>query len=251
MRKFIVAVLAVLALPFVTQVIPAGPTALFVSQHKPTPTATATATVAGPTLVQQKTGTNVGNTIQVTLDSETTPGNVIVVCVDYVPTANVIEGITDSTSNSYAQQVSATGTSIASDIWAVTDQGFGGNTVVTVTQTSVLLRLTVNVSEWSGLASETAEATHTGTGTASATVSTGVVTPISTHNLLIACGGWTANDYSTGPTNSFTRMTQAGGGAVYLESAYLFQPTAVANSTGWGLTTGINWSAVIVSLPVP
>ncbi len=68
---------------------------------------------------------------------------------------------------------------------------------------------------------------------------------------MVAIGAWTANDYSSGPTNSFTRLTQTGGGAVFQESAYLIQAAVTAKSTGWSLTAGINWAADIFVFGAP
>lgn len=108
-------------------------------------------------------------------------------------------------------------------------------------------RMTATFLEFSGLLNQAPESVNSNSGTLSSTVTTGSVTPSSAANLIIAGGAWTANDYSTGPTNGFTRDTAVGGGVRYIESAHLIQSSATAQSTGWGLTLGINWAAVIAA----
>lgn len=101
-------------------------------------------------------------------------------------------------------------------------------------------------SEWSGLGNAAPEATNTNSALVNSTPTTNGVTPASTANLVIAIGGWTANNYSSGPTNSFTRMSVVGGGStLFIDGAYLIQAAASAASTGWSLTAPINWVAAI------
>lgn len=195
--------------------------------------------VTGPTLIQQKAETDIRGTLTVSLDAPVTPGNLVVVCVSYVPTANSVTDVNDG--DVFIHQVQSRGTGIGADIWTTIDTA--GATDIDITQTSGVLRLSANVSEWSAVASGTAENGNDATGVASTTVTTGSVTPLSAKNLVIAVGGWTADDYSSGPTNSFTRMTPAGGGAIWQEAAYKIQSSAIAKSTGWTLTAGINWAA--------
>jgi len=113
------------------------------------------------------------------------------------------------------------------------------------------VRLNVSVITISGLNNAMPDATNSNTGLASSTVTTNSVTPATASNLVVAIGAWTANDYSSGPTNSFTRLTQTGGGAVFQESAYLIQAAVTAKSTGWSLTAGINWAADIFVFGAP
>ncbi len=111
--------------------------------------------------------------------------------------------------------------------------------------------MSANFSEWSGLSNAAPSATNSDFGLANPTVTTGSVVPTTANNLVIGAGAWTANDYSTGPTNSFTRMTQTGGGTAWQEAAYLIQSSATSQSTGWGLSAGINWASAIAVFGAP
>lgn len=226
------------------------PTATATATNTPTPTATAT--VSGPILVQQKTSTTTGRSdVTVTFDSPIATGSLIVVTITYIPTANTIVNVTNTNLDSFTQQVSSVGTGIAAETWTGTNSS-GGDTDIIISQDSGSLRVTANISEWSGLSNSSAEAIQSGTGLAGTSVSTGSVIPSSAHNLLIAVGGWTADQYSSGPTNSFVRLTPEGGGAVYQEAAYLYQTSATTKSTGWTLSApGLNWAAAIIALPAP
>jgi len=112
-------------------------------------------------------------------------------------------------------------------------------------------QLNLSVITISGLNNAVPDATNSNTAVANSTVTTNSVTPATASNLVVAVGAWTANDYSSGPTNGFTRLTQTGGGSVFQESAYLIQSAATAKSTGWGLTAGINWAAGIAVFGAP
>lgn len=228
-----------------------------------TPTATATATVAGPELIQQKTATGTGSaTITVTMDSPFTVGNVMVVCVSYARfVSNYVTQVTTTTlqtsfdptpSNPWAL---VNGTGVNAEIWAQTFSKGGSegdpdsSIIVTQVETG---RISVSVSEWTTFGDTvTKDDSNTNTGLASATVTTGSSVPSVAHNITFAIGTWTADDYSTGPTNGFTRLTQTGSGLVWQEAAYKFQTSATSTSTGWGLSAGINWAAAIVTFEVP
>ncbi len=135
------------------------------------------------------------------------------------------------------------------EIWYI--HNIAANQTGVTIDTDNEITMVLNASEWSGLNNAVPEATNTNTATASTTVTTNSVTPSSAANLIIGMGGWTANDYSSGPTNSFNRMTQTGVGAIFQESGYLIQSSATANSTGWTLTAGINWAASIAAFGGP
>lgn len=222
----------------------AAPTATATS----TATATATATVAsGPQLVQQAVATGTShNGITATFGAPTTADNFLVACVDDSGVDPVIS--VDGVSEVLGIESVSTGTAIETAILSTITAG--GETTYHVRKTDDISRSTLWIAEFT-LVIAGGEADTGATGVASSTVTTGSVTPISAHNLIVACGGWTANDYSTGPTNSFTRGTPAGGGSVWLESAYKTQTSATAASSGWGLTAGINWASAIVSFGAP
>jgi hypothetical protein len=120
----------------------------------------------------------------------------------------------------------------------------GGSTGVTAT-TSATSRVSLNATEWKGLTNAASEGTNSKSALLDAAPNTLSVTPASASNVAIAVGGWTADDYSAGPTNGFSRLTPTGGGLEFQEGAYIQQSTATAQSTGWTLTAGINWAAGI------
>lgn len=223
-----------------------------------TATATATATVSGPTLVQQKTSSGTGTSTTITLDNPYTVGNALIVCISYSNAVvslspNSIGSVSTSpnSEDNFAQGPSSQGTSIATDIWYFTNLTASTDTQAIVVIQVGTTRMSINVSEWHGLTDAPPDDQNTNSALASSTVTTNSVTPLTTHNLVIAAGGWVLNDYSSGPTNSFTRMTNIGAGTIWQESAYLLQTSATAKSTGWSLSAGINWAAAIAVFGAP
>lgn len=238
MKRFFLAVLLILA---VAGRCNGGAQALMVAYG---------ASISGPdiVLVQQAVATGTGhNNITATFGAPTTNGNMILACVDSSDSdpVTVVVGTTDS----LTPAVTSTGTGIESSVFEVATSGDESD--YKIVKSSDVLRATIWISEWSGLNNTPRETFNSNAGVASSTVTTNSVTPSSANNLIIACGGWTANDYSTGPTNSFTRATAAGAGSVWLESAYKLQTSATAASSGWGLTAGINWASAIASYGAP
>lgn len=202
-----------------------------------------------PALVQQIAtgGSDAGDSVAVNLTAPSVAGNALIVCISHVSTTS-INSVTTIGSVPLAQAVIKSGTGIVTEIWIATNVASDDGVTVSATATG---QLQINLSEWSGLNSAGAEATNTNSGVASTAVTTNSVTPVSTHNLVIASGGWTANNYSSGPTNSFTRMTPIGGATSFQESAYLIQTAATSKSTGWTLSAGINWAAAVAVFGAP
>lgn len=197
----------------------------------------------GPQLVQQKTGGDSGvKNFLFSFDAPVQSNNLVVVCVSYLNTT--ILNSVGLNIDGLSSQIAANGTGIATEIWSVITTMAAQLDVALTTANGT--DLVVNMSEWSGVSTAIAEAVNTGTGVLSATVATSSVTPVAASNLIIGAGGWTANDYLSGPTNGFTRMTQVGQGATtFQESGYIIQLAATTKSIGWSLTAGINWAAVI------
>lgn len=206
--------------------------------------------LTGPsiTLVQQKVGHVSNGNMTITFDTSPTVGNMIIVCLDHVDTDSVNVALDNAHPATPVETYSPVGVAgLANRLLFIYDWGGEDVTAVTFTAGVGLTPIVANVSEWSGLSPLTQEDQNSNSGVAGATVTTGSATPVSSGNLMIACGGWTANDYSSGPTNSFTRMTPDGTGAIWLEAAYKIQSSATAKSTGWTLTAGINWAAGIAT----
>ena len=204
---------------------------------------------ATPAFVQQKVASNAGGNASAAFTGAPVAGNSILVLVSYLSTDTIASVTVEGVNITASATAPSTVTGVTTTFYYV------HNIVGTSTQCQVSgtngTRVSANCSEWSGLTNAAPEATNTNTGLANATVTTNSVTPASANNLVIAMGGWTANDYSSGPTNSFTRMTQTGGGALFQEGAYLIQSSATAQSTGWTLTAGINWAAAIAVFGAP
>ncbi len=123
----------------------------------------------------------------------------------------------------------------------------GGSTSVSITSSgSGTLVNQANVSEWVGLYNGAPNATNTNSGT-STTPSTNSVTPLTTNSLVIA-GMVSLSAYSSGPTNSFTRMTNDTDSAtIFLEGAYQIESSAAAYSTGDTRSGSADWGAVIAA----
>lgn len=206
---------------------------------------------AAPALVQQKTkGNNSGNG-GTTLTSATTTGNSIFALISILSTDSIDPASPPTIDGQVLTLGPSTTVTGAKVLLYYLNSITGGSGVCTVS-TLGATKVTVNWSEFSGLSNAGPEATNTNTGVASSTVTTNSVTPASANNLVIALGGWTANDYSSGPTNSFTRMTQiCSGTTLCQEGAYLIQVSATAQSTGWSLTAGINWAASVAVFGAP
>lgn len=253
MKRFFVALGVILLIP-VTVMLTAfavGPSAMMVSISGATPTATATATAAGPVLVQQKTGTVASGNLTITLDTPMTIGNFLVVCVAYNATDSIPDGNIQTIENAQALalQVDVSRIAIGNQIASLTASN--ADSGIIILPTTGLTRISANVQEWNGVNSAPSEGTNSSSRVAGTTVSAGNVVTVSTNNLTIACGGWVANDYSSGPTNSYVRLTQVGSGSIYLESAYLIQSSALTTSTSWTLSAGINWTAATASFGAP
>jgi hypothetical protein len=212
------------------------------------------AATSGPVLVQQGVGTTANGQssgVAITLGADPTAGNALICLISFPSTSSDTGGPANPNADNFQSVASSTVAGVTTEIYVATNVAGGTDSNGIQVSTDLPARLSMSVSEWINLKDAPAEATNTNSGVVSSTVTTGSVTPVSASNLVIAIGGWTANDYSSGPTNSFTRMTQAGGGAVFQEGAYLIQSSATAKSTGWGLTAGINWAAVIAAFGAP
>ncbi len=193
-------------------------------------------------LVQQKTATASSTSLSGSFNTPLTAGNSIIA---------VLSNNQGDPYNSVA--VGAESLSLVKTIAASGAKAIYAKHNVTGGETGFSLniddpgRINAIFMEFSGLKNQAAESTNNNSGVASSTVTIGSVTPTSANNLIIGGGFWTVNDYSSGPTNGFTRATNVGGTGQFQEVAYLIQSAATANSTGWGLTAGINWEAVIAA----
>lgn len=193
------------------------------------------------TFVQQVAGSDQSEPL--TLAISPTAGNSLIAVVAYSALDSGPQIFLD-VGGLFALAVSKTG-SIISAIYYLHDIPSGIASIGFDTNSE--LGQLMNVSEWSGLNNAAPTSTNNNSGTASSTVTTGSVTPTTTNNLVIGSGAWTADDYSSGPTNGFTRLTAPP--AVFFlgasEGAYINQTAITTKSTGWGLSAGIDWAATI------
>jgi len=200
-------------------------------------------------LVQQAVGTGAAGSVNFFFPSSSLPGSLLVAVISH-PSSSAITLVESPNEGPLTLAISKTVAGLTVEVWFLSNILAEDTAGITV-ETDISDRVSVQLSEWSGLNSAAPEATNSASGLLDASPATGSVTPTSANALIIGAGGWTANDYSTGPTNSFTRLTQTGGGAAWQEAAYQIESAVAARSTGWGLTAGVNWAAVIAAFGAP
>lgn len=205
----------------------------------------------GPVLVQQKTGTVAAGNLTINFDAPITAGHSIVICVTSLFGVDHVSAESGADSNFTAESLSA-GTGVQTEIWFLAASSVvGGGTDVVISRL-VDGRMNANISEWSGLNDAASENAKQNSASVSSTVIADGGVSSSSNNLTVAVGGWTADDYSSGPINSFTRMTAIGGGAVWQETAYRIQLGSTdPQGSGWTLTAGINWAAATAVFGAP
>lgn len=126
----------------------------------------------------------------------------------------------------------------------------GGDLTLTITATGSP-SLKVSISEWSGLNDAPVEDAQPFSDALSSAVQFPHYTPVSTNNLVIVVAGWTANNYSSGPTNGFTRMTPVGSLSAYQEVAYRVNTSATETRPTYALTAPVNYATVIAEFGAP
>lgn len=196
-----------------------------------------------PALIQQAVGTN-----SVTISAPASGNSLI---------AQIAGGAADSITSitgggvTWSKALRKAGSSTSAEIWYGHGSSGSGTTITLNRSGRSPGPMCANVSEWSGLNNAAPEATNNNSDVANAIVTTNSVTPSSTNALVVGNAVWTLNDYSTGPTNSFTRMTQTNITGAFIEEGYQIESSAIAYSTGWTLTAGIAWAATIAAFGAP
>lgn len=236
----VISIAGLLFLPVLAQ--QAAQQALMSSQH-------IAAGGSGAAFVQQKARNNApANSAATSLpwDLTLTAGNSTIIIISFTDAVSSSSGALNSGgAESLTRAYTSTISGNVTEVWYVHNVA-GGETSATITL-SGSSRYTINALEFSGLKNAGPEATNTNSALANSTVTTNSVTPSSAHNLIVASGAWSVNDYSSGPTSSFTRLTASTNLNVAQEGAYLIQSSASSQSTGWSLTAGINWCAGIAA----
>jgi hypothetical protein len=122
----------------------------------------------------------------------------------------------------------------------------GASTTATVANSGAFR---VEVSEWSGLPSSTADVQGTNSGS-SVNPATGSIAPTAGFNTLIIAlffGSGTA--LSSGPTHGFTALST--GSASNFQAAYLVQSSAASTSTDWTFTGSSTWAVIFATFKGP
>lgn len=200
-------------------------------------------------LIQQKVGSAADGSspVTVTFDAPVTDGNSVLVQIafdpskaSFFPPPTMVGGGAQPLSQGIANEA---GNNIwIYNYWIGGGSIDGGETGVTFTLDTAV-PVAVNASEWHGLADAGPEATDVQAGS-SDTPNTGLLGPSSTNNLCIASYATVADNYQSGPTDGWTRLTPANVTGIFLETAYLIQTTADATSTSWGLDSSVDWSSI-------
>lgn len=216
--------------------------------HQQALIASVAATVSGPIQVQQKIVKVTTGNPTATLDVPVTEGNVLITKVVYSNIEDSPLVTSNPSGTTFNTAIVASGGLNANiSYWAA--HGVGGDTSVTTNMGGGLTEVVMVVEEWSGVALSAPSVAKDKTDVANATVTTESVDS-ATNSLVVAVAGWTANDYSSGPTNSFTRGLHDGGNGFFLESAYRVMPGGIAD-TGWTLSAGISWATAIAVFDAP
>lgn len=200
----------------------------------------------GAALVQQKAWQDTDGTM--TFTSSVTAGSLLVFVGGGTSTAT-ITAISDSVNGSWTRAVQGAG-SPSSEIWYKKNAG-AGSTVVTVT-VGRLQNAGGDFQEFSGCATTGgADASGANANTSTTTPVTGSITP-SASALIVAGCTFTVGTYSSGPTNSYTRLTNAtfGFGSNKVEAAYKVGVTG-STSTGWTLSSSGNQDTTIAAFLEP
>jgi hypothetical protein len=148
-------------------------------------------------------------------------------------------------------KIAASGANVNLDLWYGLDSS-GASTTITVTY-GATEDVSANVSEWSGIAIANAldVAWPNNSGSGGTTVTTVSATTTNANDLII--GGFAQNanaSISSGPTNSFTQLTNAGGtvSPPLTGPAYRIVSSPGAYSTSWTVNTTNGWNSKFIAL---
>lgn len=214
--------------------------------------ATSELSPAAPALIQQHAVTgSVTSELETFLDDNPAAGNSIIVCVvvDSLATIDQVR-LDEAHLNLTRAGNSVTNDGVRTEIWYAHDIAGGADCKEILVSLNnpggTELKVLLNAQEWSGLRNAAPAFTNHNTGTSSSP-SSNPAAPGSARALLIAVAAWNADAYDSGPTNSFTRLTQTGAGAVFMESAYRVVSVVSTYQTGWGLSESLDWAAAIAA----
>lgn len=213
--------------------------------------------MANPVLVQSKSGTiSSSGSLTITLTSNTTAGNCLVVCVmcgSNDSTVFTVSGITlGGSAGNFAKAAgnnSTGGGNSDTEIW--TDQNCaGGQTSVVITASGTALEMCAWVMEWSGILTTAAVDKTNSTNTASNTWTSGATGTLSQSNeLVVGVVGefWGGSLTYTGPSSPWTNLTQLSQSSqAYLLAGYQVVSATTAQTYN-GTATGFGSGAAVVA----
>lgn len=199
---------------------------------------------SGPTLIQQKTNAAAsGATLVVTLDAAPTAGNSLIACIGH-SASRTVTGI--SGGGVTWTQGPHDETNRGVDIWYGHNSSGSGTAITISLSSGIVSAPSANISEWSGLNNAAPNSTNTNTGASDTVLTSNSVSPPAPIGLVIATFATVSGVYDSGPTNSFTRLTQASA-TTALDSAYQIEASTGTYSTGFAYTIATAWGAAIAS----
>lgn len=193
--------------------------------------------------MQQKVGAAADGSspVTVTFDVPVTAGNSVLVQIAFDPSKasfSVVPRTVGGTNDELAQGVANPSDN---NIWMY-NYWIGslshGETGVTFTLDTAV-PVAVNASEWHGLAD--AGPSATGVNSASDTTPSATGSTPAANALSIASYATVGNNYQSGPTGGWTRMTPANVTGIFLESAYVI---GTGSSPTWTLDSAVDWSTI-------
>jgi len=193
----------------------------------------ASSAAASIVLRQQKVGTtaDASGGLVVNFDATATIGNIIVACISFVDGAAF--GLTPPTLNAEGPlndtgAVGVVTATLTTLIYWMPPLAAPGNDSITFTL-DLPVRASMHISEWSvSVPWQSDDISNADTQNSSALgVVPATLDPPTAPNLVIGIGAYVSadNDYSSGPSNGFTRLTPTGGAAIFQECAYLIRET--------------------------
>lgn len=195
--------------------------------------------------IQQQAAVSAAGTIAITLASQPTQGNTLVIFAGTSDTTVIFSNISQ-TGVTWQRAVSGSSSTRIVEIW-YGNIGAGASTGITVNLSGTpASTYRGGISEWGGLLSSGALSVTGDNNGNSTTVTTASITPPVGYNVLLIASSRAGN--TSVPTNGFTNLTTQD---VSAPGSYLVVPsTSGSYSTGWTTVSGL-WQAEIASFLAP
>jgi hypothetical protein len=187
-----------------------------------------------------------GSTIPFTVSAPTN-GNCLTICFGSVASTITISSI--SQTGAVWQKLKGSAVSRGAEIWYALNVSGAGTSVTVNLAGTAISGLTLDYSEWSGIAPSLAAGPTNGASGNSTTVNPGSVTPQTGHECVVLVASRAGGAVSAGPTNSFTGMTAPD---TRTRCAYQIVASPSGTVLGPDYTVGSGtWDAVIGVLYAP